>query len=369
MSSLLARLAKRVVCATSAGRRHLDYIVSLERQRDALVDERSALMQERDALTHERDGEQHWRKAVVAELKVSHDRLARFHDRLTRFGDEIPYVPNGHYYSPVPSRKEAAAEEDRLFRRSLEPPRDVDLRPQIQLALLREISELCVNQPFTESAEAGRRYGFENPSYSYTDALCLHGLLRLLRPRRLIEVGSGHSSCMTLDTRELFLDGQLDCTFIDPHPELILSLIKDEDRAKTRILSSRVQDVDLSVFRALQDGDVLFIDSTHISKVGSDVNYLYFEVLPILADGVYVHIHDVFYPFEYPKAWVLEEGRAWNELYLLRALLQSSNAYEIQLMTSYLTTCHRAEVDRALPLAKKNYGGSIWLRKKTSGTR
>ena len=171
---------------------------------------------------------------------------------------------------------------------------------------------------------------------------------------------------MTLDTRELFLDGQLVCTFIEPYPELLHSLIRDEDRATTKVIPRRVQDVELSKFRELQARDVLFIDLTHVSKVGSDVNYLYFDVLPALADGVYIHIHDIFYPFEYPESWVLEEGRAWNELYLLRALLQSSRAYEVQLMTDYLAFCHRAEFDRALPLGRKNPGGSIWLRKKVS---
>ena len=176
-------------------------------------------------------------------------------------------------------------------------------------------------------------------------------------------MGSGHSSCMTLDTRDLFLGGEMDCTFIEPYPELLNSLIRDEDRATIKVIPKRVQDVDLSLFRELGAGDVLFIDSTHVSKAGSDVNYLFFEVLPVLADGVYIHIHDIFYPFEYPKQWVLDEGRAWNELYILRALLQGSKVYQVQLMTTYLALCHIAAFEQALPLGKKNAGGSIWLRK------
>ena len=299
---------------------------------------------------------------AVVEAREAEARRAHA-EAIERYGDSVPFVPNGHFYSPVPSRLELEKDAERIFGRPLDPPSGINLRAQAQLALLQTIGELCADQPFTERASGGRRYGFENSAYSYSDALCLHGMLRHLRPRRLIEVGSGHSSCMTLDTRELFLEGAMDCTFIEPYPELLHSLIRDGDRASTRVIAQRVQDVDLAVFRELQSGDVLFIDSTHVSKAGSDVNYLYFEVLPALAHGVYIHIHDIFYPFEYPKEWVIGDGRAWNELYLLRALLQDSNTYEVQLMTTYLASCHRAAFHQALPLSQRNSGGSIWLRK------
>ena len=87
-----------------------------------------------------------------------------------------------------------------------------------------------------------------------------------------------------------------------------------------RLVNVKLQDVDLKEFDKLKSGDVLFIDSTHVSKIGSDVNYLFFEILPRLHRGVYIHIHDIFYPFEYPKDWI-DEGRAWNENYILRAFL------------------------------------------------
>jgi hypothetical protein len=115
---------------------------------------------------------------------------------------------------------------------------------------------------------------------------------------------------------------------------------------------------------ALRSGDVLFVDSSHVAKIGSDVNSLFFDVLPNLAPGVVVHVHDIHYPFEYPKDWVFE-GRAWNEAYLLRAFLTMNTDYEILLFNSYLSCFHIDEVAQLMPGWRINPGGSIWLRRRS----
>ena len=107
----------------------------------------------------------------------------------------------------------------------------------------------------------------------------------------------------------------------------------------------------------------MFVDSGHVSKVGSDLNHVVFNVLPRLASGVLVHFHDVYYPFEYPRE-VLYSGIAWNEAYLLRAFLQYNERFEILLFTTYLETAHAAMVFDAMPLCRRNPGGSLWLRRK-----
>lgn len=187
-------------------------------------------------------------------------------------------------------------------------------------------------------------------------------MLRHFRPRRIIEVGSGYSSCVILDTRERHLDGKLDVTLVEPYPELVLQLLRPADRHAIEILPIRVQDVPLDRFRQLQAGDFLFIDSTHVSKTGSDVNTLVFDVLPILNRGVHVHFHDVFYPFEYPKEWVMA-GRSWNEQYLLRGFLQYNSAFSITLMNTYLQGRHPERFATQMPLCLRNTGGSIWIRR------
>ena len=107
---------------------------------------------------------------------------------------------------------------------------------------------------------------------------------------------------------------------------------------------------------------ILFIDSTHVSKIGSDVNSLLFDILPKLNRGVYVHFHDVFYPFEYPQEWVYQ-GLAWNEAYILRAFLQHNDAFKIVFFNTYLELFYREKFENSMPLCLKNPGGSIWLTK------
>jgi hypothetical protein len=182
------------------------------------------------------------------------------------------------------------------------------------------------------------------------------------QPKRIVEVGSGFSSCVILDTAELFLDGKVECTFVEPYPERLLSLLRLEDRGRVQILVKRVQDVGLESFLALERNDILFIDSSHVAKIGNDVNYLLGEVLPRLRPGVYVHVHDIFYPFEYPESWI-REGRSWNEAYILRAFLAFNLAFEIVLFNTFLERFHRGIFEREMPLCLRNEGGSIWLQR------
>jgi hypothetical protein len=273
--------------------------------------------------------------------------------------------PPGHFYSPIPDLETLRPREDELFDCSLRALPGIDARVEQQLALMADFARLYRDQPWHDAPTDGRRYGFLNDQYSYSDAIFLFCMLRTARPARVIEVGSGHSSAAMLDTADLFLDSdgsRVDFTFIDPYPDRLHSVLRPEDHDRVRILDTPVQDVPLETFDALQANDVLFIDSTHVSKTGSDVNRLYFEVLPRLAPGVLVHIHDVHYPFEYPREWVFE-GRAWNEVYLLRAFLLFNRGFEIVCMNTALEHYQPAWFREHMPLCLENPGGSIWLRR------
>jgi len=277
-------------------------------------------------------------------------------------GPPALFVPPGHFYSPIPSLDEIRRHEARLF---AEPGRElpgIALDERKQLVLLAEFKRYYNEQPFTAQRTDSRRYFFENPAYSYSDAIFLHCMIRHARPRRIIEVGSGYSSCVTLDTNELHFENRIACTFIEPCSELLRSLVRPDDLERIEILETRLQEVDLARFRALEANDILFIDSTHVARIGSDVNYLFAEILPVLRPGVYVHLHDIFYPFEYPKEWVYE-GRAWTEAYMLRAFLAFNAAYEIVLFNTFLERFHRERFARDMPLCLLNEGGSIWLRR------
>jgi hypothetical protein len=282
--------------------------------------------------------------------------------RLKELERDCGFVPPGHFYSPIPSLEEVSKDDEAIFGAMPRGIPGVDLREEEQLQLLHTLLPYYREMPFQDKEQEGLRYYFDNPSYTYSDAIFLHCLIRHLRPKRFIEVGSGFSSCVTLDTNDRFFAGGIDVSFIEPYPDLLKSLVSDSERSKIKIIQSRLQDVNLGLFDSLQSNDILFIDSTHVSKVHSDVNRVIFDILPRLAPGVHVHVHDVFYPFEYPKAWIME-GRAWNEAYLLRAFLQYNSAWRVVLMNTYMEIFHAAFFKEHMPLCLKNPGASIWLRR------
>ena len=185
-------------------------------------------------------------------------------------------------------------------------------------------------------------------------------MLRHLQPRQYLEVGSGFTTVLALDINELFSDDRFSITAIDPHPQLLRSLVRPSDDIE--VLAKPVQSVPIERFAALGANDVLFIDSSHMLKTGSDVHCLVTEVLPILSVGVYVHFHDIFWPFEYPRKWV-EKGVAWNEGYLLHAFLLFNQDFEIALWNHWLGEKYTELVMTELPSMLENTGGSLWLRR------
>lgn len=291
-------------------------------------------------------------------------RLTQERDRLQQELSDLQrrlFVPPGHFYSPIPSLDEVRERAEKIFRIPKSLP-GIDLNEEEQWKFFAAIQKYYKEMPFKSHKSENLRYFFENDSYSYSDAICLYSMIRQARPKRVIEVGSGYSSCVTLDTNELFFDQAISCLFIEPYPALLLSLLKDGDRERIEVLPAKLQEVELQRFLSLEENDILFIDSTHVSKVNSDVNYIFFEILPALKSGVYIHFHDVFYPFEYPRPWI-EEGRAWNEDYILRAFLQYNDAFRIVFFNTFLEHFYKEEFAQKAPLCLKNPGGSIWLRK------
>lgn len=271
-------------------------------------------------------------------------------------------APPGHYYSPIPRLDDIKAKDAELFGSLPKEVAGIDLNEDGQIDLFQKLSKYYNDQPFRAMKTAGLRYFFENRGFPYADAIILFCMIRFTKPKRVIEVGSGYSSCVILDTNELYFGNSIQCTFIEPYPQLLLTLLKDGDKQRFEILDTKVQDVDLDRFRELSAGDILLIDSSHVSKIGSDVNHIFFKILPALRSGVYVHFHDIFHGFEYPREWVYQ-GIAWNEDYILRAFLQYNSAFKIQLFNSFFAQFHKDELVEKMPLCMNNTGGSIWLKK------
>jgi predicted O-methyltransferase YrrM len=273
------------------------------------------------------------------------------------------FVPPGHFYSPV---------VDTQLLRQVPPVHPYSNDPNLPFIRIdgprmrefwRGCSGVLRECPFPVTRSAGFRYFFENHSYSYADASMLYAMLRTFQPRRVIEVGSGNSSACMLDTIERYLPADTEVTCIEPYPDLLLELMHPQDRDRIRLVDRPVQLVELELFDELRANDILFIDSTHVAKTGSDVCHEFFNILPFLNEGVLIHFHDVFYPFEYPDSWVYDEKRSWNELYLMRAFLMYNDAFEVVFFNDYFARFHRPDIEDVYPTFLKNTGGALWLRK------
>lgn len=259
-----------------------------------------------------------------------------------------PYATPGHFYSPL------TAESDVSRALSWAQAPGVDLAEGRQLALAARL------RPLLAEAAPGPRYDADNRMFGPADAAVYRAMLTHLRPARVLEVGSGFSTAIALDEADAnpALAG-LEITCIEPFPERLLGLVRASDHGRLTLVRQPVQDVDPALFGRLGSGDVLFVDSTHVVKAGSDVVWLVLHVLPRLAPGVVVHVHDVFWPFEYPAPW-LRQRRDWTEAYLLHAFLAGNTSWEILLFTSWLWRCRPEFVPD--PLASEQ-PGSLWLRK------
>ena len=283
-------------------------------------------------------------------------------DRSREFA--LRFAPPGHFYSPHADLDQIEDNAHSLFHRPS--PKDlpaIDLNVAAQLSLLSRFSQFYKELPWIDATQPSNRYHLANDFFGHGDGIILYCMMRAFRPRRIIEIGSGFSSAAMLDVVELFFDEHCDLRCIEPHPQRLRALLRPDDEGQRLIImEQKLQDVCLDLFDGLAGNDFLFVDSSHVSKIGSDVNLIFFELLPRLHSGTIIHFHDIFYPFEYPKEWILE-GRAWNEAYLLRAFLQFNPAFEVLFFNDFLHQCANAEIAAKLPATTCNPGGSLWLRK------
>jgi hypothetical protein len=201
------------------------------------------------------------------------------------------------------------------------------------------------------------QYFLENGWFESVDAEILYSVLRRFQPAHVVEVGSGFSTRLM---RRAINDGKLSTriTSIDPHPNTSVQPYADE------YIKVPVEDVEVErIVNLLDAGDILFIDSSHTVKTGGDVPYLFLEILPRLNAEVFIHIHDIFLPFDYPSEWVFE-GWNWNEQYLVQAFLAYNEAFEILWPARYMWEHHRSEIEQIIPVHQTCTPSSLWLKKK-----
>ncbi|MEY2446747.1 MAG: hypothetical protein QOH79_223 [Acidimicrobiaceae bacterium] len=292
--------------------------------------------------------------------------LRRLFRPLERLGLHVTPV---HFYQPVPDTgrlpESLWAEPSALV--------GVDWNAEGQLARLEDFQEHFRDEytAFAVGATSDpTEFHLDNEQFSKVDAEALYCMVRQLRPQRVIEIGSGNSTLLT--ARAIRVNASEDPTYrcrftaIEPYPNEVISRGVD---GLTELMAKPVQEVGPDVFAELGENDLLFIDSSHVLKIGSDVQYEFLEVLPRLAAGVVVQIHDVFLPNEYPRHLVLDWHQFWTEQYLVQAFLSFNTSFEVLWSSAWLHARHPDLLAAAFP----SYRGigwptglppsSLWLRR------
>jgi hypothetical protein len=266
----------------------------------------------------------------------------RFYKVATKMGIHIVPV---HYYSPLPDILELERTKDIWARKSELPGVSIDLDEQacnLKMICQSYIEEYLDNKAYLDGVSEG--FG---PGFGYIEAQALHAIVRHYKPKRIIEVGSGVStycilSASNINLYEKYQPTRITC--IEPYPSPKIKALSEIE-----LIPEKVQNVPMKVFEKLADNDLLFIDSSHTVKPGSDVNYLILEIIPRLKSGVIIHFHDIFLPYDYQRQ-VLNTFLHWTETSLLRAFLINNNKIGIIFCMSQLHYDKYAILKEVFPL-------------------
>ncbi len=304
---------------------------------------------------------------LIPELAVWFERHGSINDSWIRpevyrlFQEHGFHLVRNHFYGILPDTRHFKDEwwDAPAYAEAFSRLRKVDIEQEFSTVL--RWSEDLKNVP------AGQNAGFywNNPMFPPLDAMILYGMIREHQPRVLLEVGSGFSTEVALMAAR-HTHTAVHC--IEPYPTRRFLSHTSGEASLTQL---RLQDVPIERFDELEEGDFLFIDTSHAVKPGSDVNHLIFNILPRLKAGVYVHVHDIFLPHEYPRRWYDDICIIWNEQYLLLAYLSGNPGIEVVLPVHALSRAREAELRERFAEfdiwnITENMGGargaSFWLR-------
>jgi predicted O-methyltransferase YrrM len=282
----------------------------------------------------------------------------------------INLIPN-HYEEPIPDllglRNRDWEKESELPAIDLAVPNQIRLLKRISKGYLREFKKLPWNKTLGPEEE---EYFHLNPSFRGVDAGVYYSLIRLLKPRRIVEIGAGFSTFLAAKAVLQNESDKYPCelTAIEPYPS---ETLQAGIPGLKKLLGVGLQKVFPEQFEKLKKNDILFIDSSHVLKIGSDVQYEFLEILPRLNKGVLVHFHDIFLPRDYPRKLITQDFKFYNEQYLLQAFLSFNHAFEVVWAGQYM-------YQKKYPLIEKNFGEffkdgdperywrsvSFWIRRK-----
>jgi predicted O-methyltransferase YrrM len=276
----------------------------------------------------------------------------------------VSVVPN-HYYQPVPdlNRLSESLWEERSDLIGLE------LHERQQLELVRGFARAYRAEyeslPRTQTDDPVQ-FHLNNGTFDAVDAEVLYCMVRHMQPRRVVEIGAGNSTLLTAQALRINAERSgrppAQLTVIEPFPTDVL---RQALGPNARLVPEPVQAVSMEVFEELEAGDVLFIDSSHVLKIGSDVWFELLQVVPRLRPGVLVHFHDVFWPAEYPRGWVHEQLWFWNEQYALQAFLAFNDAFAVVWAGSFMHLRHADTLGELFAAYDQHtaWPGSLWIRR------
>lgn len=239
----------------------------------------------------------------------------------------------------------------------------IEFHESAQLELLGKFEATDLPTDLDEASPDGLRFSYQNRNFQGGDADLWYHVVRHFKPKRVVEVGSGHSTRMARHAidKNCSEDSQYKCTHLCIEPYEMPWL----EKLGIEIRREKLEDTDLAIFEKLEENDILFIDSSHMIRPGGDVIIEYLQILPRLATGVIVHIHDIFSPREYPAEWLMQP-RFWNEQYLLEAFLSHNHDWQILLAGNALANDHPEAMQRSCPYFAVGFHqpGSLYLKRK-----
>ena len=253
-----------------------------------------------------------------------------------------------HYYEPQFNFSQLKRS---LYKNRSFPGIDFNLKKQLKnlsnLIYKNELIELNL-----EKKSPNYNFNIKNNFFEYGDAEIYYQLIRYLKPKNILEIGSGHSTLIALEAIKMNksvdkIETKITC--VEPYENKWL------DHLNIKILRKKIENLDESYYLALEKDDILFIDSSHIIRPQGDVLKIFFEIVPKLKKGTIVHVHDIFTPKDYPETWLIEQNKFWNEQYLVEAIMMNKDKYEIYLMLNYLKNNAYKQLRKICPYLKDNY--------------
>jgi len=235
-------------------------------------------------------------------------------------------IPN-HYYYPVPDTSKFPPD---FFVKKFD-WEGIDLYEEEQKKLLTSFIQNYKSEyskiPFHKT-DIPYEYFWDNGGFQCLDAISFYGMIRHFKPKRVIEVGGGNTTMIAAKAVAKNESEQHPCELITVEP-YAWEIHRKGIPGWSRLIEKPVQEVDLSLFKSLNENDILFIDTSHIVKIGSDVTYYFMNLLPHIKPGVIIHFHDIFLPEQYPQDWVMKRHLFFTEQYILRAFLSYNDAFKI----------------------------------------